>query len=143
MKRGFPRPKAFVAKTSRSPYKKGYGKRWDNRWYPWPYTADANTISDISEGRMLECIYFKRCGTCGEPVKEENVGLILYNPRSPKISGTSPHYRPLLHKESGPYHLKCLVLNFTMCPHLAATKLYMPGYGKWTDVRDQILETYK
>ena len=83
---------------------------------------------------------FKRCATCGDPVEEEEVGLILFNTRS-RASGSWE--RGWIHSESGPYHLKCLVLNFTLCPHLADTKIFMPGYGKWTDVREEILSHHR
>lgn len=144
MRRGFPRPKAFVEKTSRSPYRKhrggNYGKKWNNRYYPWPYTASDDKISNISRARLKESVYFKKCGTCGEPVEEEMVGLIVYNTRSRKL-GPMVDKGTLLHSESGPYHLKCLALNFVSCPHLAATNLYEPAYGKWSDVRQQIIDT--
>lgn len=140
MKRGFPRPLAFITRTSRSPYARGdgsYGKRWDGKNYPWPYSASTTKVSNLDRGRMKECFLFKRCGTCGEAVVEEEVGLILYNPRSKGVQGND-----VLHHESGPYHLKCLVLNFTKCPHLAATKQFMPAYGSWKDVRPQLAEIW-
>ncbi len=135
---------AFVERTSRSPYANNkYPGRWNNKWYPWPYSASEDTISNISQGRMLECVTFKRCGTCGLPVEEECVGLIIYNPHSPDVMGKTHKEKAILHMESGPYHLKCLELNFAKCPHLAATKIYLPAYGKWSDVRQQILDEYK
>lgn len=141
MKRGFPRPSEFIEKTSRSLKKSGsYGKKWNNRWYPWPYSASDHAISNISAGRMEECVHFKRCGTCGEPVKEEMVGLVLYNPKAKSVKEV--HGNKLLHQESGPYHLKCLVLNFTACPHLVESGEYMPGYGEWKILKPMLLETY-
>jgi hypothetical protein len=147
MKRGFPRPRGFVKRTVTHPSGGSYGKKWDNREYPWPYSASSNTISNISEGRMRECALFKRCGTCGDPVKEDLVGLIIYNVNSAycvnyntKIKKSA---RPILNTESGPYHLKCLALNFTMCPHLAKTKHFEPAVGLWSEVRNQVLECWK
>lgn len=136
MKRGFPRPMAYISKTTRSPYKgkSSYGKKWDNRRYPWPYSASDHTISNISTGRMRECIKFKRCAVCGDPVEEEFVGLIIYNTRSPKVRS-----KKWLHVESGPYHLKCLNIAFTTCPHLADTKQFLPACGNWSDVRPSLM----
>lgn len=134
MKRGFPRPRTYVGKTSRHPSRGSYGKRWNSKTYPHPYTASDDAVSNISEGRVRECTTFKRCGTCGEPVDDDLVGLIIYNTHSPKIKS-----KDWLHAESGPYHFKCLVLNFTMCPHLVETKQFLPAVGLWKDVREEII----
>lgn len=133
MKRGFPRPMYFIEKASRHG---GYGKKWNNRWYPHPYTASDGYPANINQQRLAESVYFKKCGTCGEPVKEELVGLILNNRRSPVHDKNSG----LINSESGPYHLKCLSLNFTVCPHLVETKQFIPAVGLWKDVRADILK---
>src|SRR5690348_10568755 len=120
MKRGFPRPLTKIEKTSSNPRrgKTSYGRKWDGRNYPHPYAATEDNLARISTGRKAECVKFKRCMNCGEPVKEEVVGLILYNPKS-KVGGRFDDY---IHHESGPYHFKCLVQSMTMCPHLATSK---------------------
>jgi hypothetical protein len=141
VKRGFPRPRHLIEKTTRHPTKGSYGKKWDNKTYPHPYNASDNHPANISTARLAECIKFKKCGTCGEPVDEDLVGLILANPASPIWKRHDKRwYRGWLHSESGPYHLKCLTLNFTMCPHLVETKQYMPAVGLWKDVRAEILD---
>lgn len=144
MKKGFPRPKGFVERTSRHPSKGSYGKKWNNKWYPWPYSASATTISNISS-RMKQCVQFKLCGTCGDPVEEEVVGLILFNPASPYVrkGDMGEADDGLINAETGPYHLKCLVLNFNMCPHLVETKQFMPGYGEWKVVRPLVMAFYE
>ena len=139
MKRGFPRPRGFIERTSRHPSRGSYGKKWNNKFYPWPYSATDDSIANI-DGRMKECVMFKRCGTCGDPVEEELVGLILWNPASPKVRSSED--KDWINPESGPYHFKCLVLNFTMCPHLSETKQFLPGCGSWKDVRPLILAHY-
>lgn len=140
MKRGFPRPKYFIEMTTRHPSKKNYGKKWNNKWYPHPYNASDDHPANISQNRMIECVRFKLCGTCGEPVKEDLVGLIICNLRSPAFRTKSWPDGSWLHSESGPYHLKCLSLNFAMCPHLIETKQYLPAVALWKDVRAEILE---
>lgn len=138
MKKGFPRPKYFIEKTKRHPSKGSYGKKWNNKFYPHPYNAADSYPASISQSRLIQCVTFKLCGTCGEPVIEELVGLIICNPRSPAFTKKSwPD--GWLHSESGPYHLKCLSLNFAMCPHLVETKQYLPAVALWTDVRAEIL----
>lgn len=144
MKRGFPRPKHFIEKTTRHPSKNSYGKKWNNKWYPHPYNASDNYPANISQPRLIECITFKKCGTCGKPVEEELVGLILSNPASPVWRDAGKAWNNgWLHSESGPYHLHCLVLNFTMCPHLVELKQFMPAVALWKDVRSEILAKAK
>lgn len=140
MKRGFPRPKHFIEKTKRHPSRGSYGKKWNNKHYPHPYNADDDYPANISTSRLVQCIRFKLCGTCGEPVKEDLVGLVVANPASPVWKQFNKQwYRGWLHSESGPYHLSCLSLNFAMCPHLVETKQYMPAVALWKDVRADIL----
>jgi len=130
-----------VEKTTANPYRsrsESYGKQWDDREYPHPYTAEEDGIAAIHQGRLKESITFKRCGTCGETVEDDLVGLIIYN-NSSQIARDKSDGR-VLHSESGPYHLKCLALNFTMCPHLANTKIYAPAVGLWKDVRQDIMD---
>lgn len=142
MKRGFPRPMTYVGKTYSNPRKrngkavKSYGKKWDGKKYPHPYTAQEYNIGAIHRGRLKESIKFKRCGACGEPVEDELVGLILWNPRSK----ANTQHKDWLHSESGPYHFKCLVLTMTRCPHIANTKRFLAACGNWSDVKAQILE---
>lgn len=144
MKTGFPRPRSFVFETTSNPYqpRKGqregsYGKKWEHREYPHPYTAEEYNLARINRTRLFETIDNKLCGTCGLPVEEDLVGLILYNPhtRNHKISENRKIW---FHGESGPYHLKCLSLNFTMCPMLSQTKLYIPAVALWDDVKNII-----
>lgn len=140
MKRGFPRPRMYVGTTRRHPSRGSYGAKWNNKTYPHPYSASERVIADIHPGRMKECVKFKICGTCGDVVEDDMVGLILYNPKSPKVSG-----RDWLNPESGPYHFKCLIINFTQCPHLVETRQFMPGCALWSDIREQMIdlvETY-
>ena len=113
-----------------------YGEKWDGKDYPQPYTAQSDNIASIHQGRLTQSVTFKLCGTCGEPVQEELVGIIVRNPES-RIDKSYSQWG-YLHSESGPYHLKCLALNFTMCPHLAATSTYMPAVALWSDVKDEI-----
>jgi hypothetical protein len=142
MKRGYPRPRTMVGKTHSNRLASAgaggsYGKKWENREYPHPYTANDGNIAHINKPRLRESTRNKICGTCGLHVKEDLVGLILYNPRAKRnrLAGNGDN---LLHAEAGPYHLKCLTLNFTMCPMLAATKTFMPAVGLWDDVKDDI-----
>jgi hypothetical protein len=139
MKRGFPRPRTMVGTLYSNPKSKrgGYRAKWNNREYPHPYTASDDNVAAIHDGRRVETVMFKRCGTCGEPVKDECVGLILYNVDT-KDGKHVRTYEDWLHSESGPYHLKCLALNFAMCPHLSETDIYMAGYAKWSDVYPMI-----
>lgn len=136
MKRGFPRPTAFIEKTRTNPYARSdsYGKKWDNRRYPWPYTASDSIISNISNKRLRATILEKRCSVCGDKVEEDLVGLVLYNEKS-RVKGPHPDW---LHPESGPFHFPCLALAFKVCPHLAETKVFMPGCGLWDDVKKPI-----
>lgn len=141
MKRGFPRERTFVGRTySNTMSRNGsgsYGKKWENREYPHPYTAMDSNIAQISKPRLRESARNKICGTCGIHVKDDLVGLIVYNPRAKRNmrAGNGSNW---LNSESGPYHLKCLALNFTMCPMLSATKTFMPAVALWDDVKDEI-----
>lgn len=140
MKRGYPRPRMMVGKTYSNHYagtNGSYGKAWNDREYPHPYTAMDHSIAQINKPRLRESANNKICGTCGLHVKEDLVGLILYNPLS-KRNRNAGNGKNWLHAEAGPYHLKCLTLNFTMCPMLAATKTFMPAVALWDDVKDDI-----
>lgn len=135
----------MVSKTTTNRYAGShgsYGRKWENKEYPHPYTAEEYSIAQINKPRLKESARNKICGTCGEHVKEDLVGLILYNPRAKRnrLAGSGDNW---LHAEAGPYHLKCLVLNFTMCPMLAATKTFMPAVALWDDVKDDIRELAK
>lgn len=141
MERGFPRPRIEHGVTTSNPYmgrNGSYGKKWENRSYPVPYTASDTKVSNIDAVRLNESINNKVCGTCGDPVEEDLVGLIIYNDKARLGSVTQEQRNGWLHRESGPYHLKCLALNFTMCPMLAETKLYAPAVGLWSEVKDDI-----
>jgi hypothetical protein len=143
MKRGFPRPRTFIEQTSRHPsrYCGNYGDKWNNKSYPHPYNAENDCVAEINSGRIKESIQFKVCGTCGTTIEEDLVGLVIYNQRSDKTLFRGPyHKRPLLHTESGPYHIKCMVMNFTMCPHLVELKTFLPAIASWTDVGPQLRE---
>lgn len=140
MKRGFPRPLTKIEKTSSNLSRSArnttgsYGKKWDGRNYPHPYAATEENLARISTGRKAECVKFKRCMNCGEVVKEDIVGLILYNPRS----RMGMKFDDFIHHESGPYHFKCLIQSMTMCPHLATNKRFMAGSGEWSVVKPLI-----
>ena len=136
MKRGFPRPLTKIEKTHSNPRrgKTSYGKKWDGRNYPHPYAANEDNLARIHEGRKFECVKFKRCLNCGEPVKEDVVGLLLYNPNS--RLGT--RFNDYIHSEAGPYHFKCLRQSISMCPHIATTQRFIAGSGEWKVVKPMI-----
>lgn len=139
MKSGFPRPRMFVERTSRHPSKGSYGKKWNNKSYPHPYSASDTSIADINAERLRECVVDSKCGTCGDPVaQDEFVGLILWNQRSIKTKAE----KGWLNSESGPYHLKCLIINFTQCPHLVETQQFIPGCGVWSEVQPQMVAEF-
>lgn len=137
MKRGLPRPRTHVERVV---YRELYPnpKKWDNRYYPHPYNASDDDVAIIGEGRLRQSVIFKLCGVCGELVEDEEVGLVLYNYESSQAPEWETH-KDWVMSESGPYHLPCLQIAFTMCPHLADTDKYFPGYGSWPDVREQVL----
>lgn len=139
MKRGFPRPRVFIDKTHTHPSKGSYGRKWDKKSYPHPYNASDSNVAEIHEGRLKESIKFKVCGTCGEHIEEDLVGLIINNTRSPKVYKV---YKDgaILNTESGPYHIKCLQLNFTMCPHLVELQTFIPAVASWDDIAPQLRE---
>lgn len=133
----------MVGKTGSNPYagtNGSYGGKWENREYPHPYTASEDSVSNISDSRLKESVRNKICGTCGIHVKEDLVGLIIYNDKARLGTVTEKARRGWIHRESGPYHLKCLSLNFTLCPMLSETKLYVPAVALWEDVKQDIRE---
>lgn len=144
MKTGFPRPRIFVKTTSTSAYKRhkngNFGEKWNNRWYPHPYTATEAVVSRISPQRLKESVLDKLCGVCGEHVEEDLVGLIIYNTRSPKSSKGESN--GILHTESGPYHFKCLNIAFSTCPYIAEGKVFLGACGLWSEVGQQIADTF-
>lgn len=131
MKRGFPRPQMHVDKTrthrvwneseDRYSYIGSYGEKWDGKNYPVPYTAEEDAISQLHSGRMRECVAFKRCVACGEPVQEEIISLMLKKGE--------------LHSESGPFHSKCARLTQAMCPHINVGSEYTFVNRRWDEVR--------
>lgn len=145
MKTGFPRPRTHVGTTTSNPYDRkrrggSFGREWNDRDYPHPYTASSTNVASIDRTRLYKSVHEKLCGTCGEYIEEDMVGLILFNTNT---RASSFKHNDWIHSETGPYHLKCLVLNFTMCPMLAKTKVYMPGYGSWEVVGPMVKELFK
>ena len=146
MKRGFPRPKVFIEKTTSADNvtpNVSYGNKWDGRNYPVPYTA-GEYISVFSEERGIECIQNKVCSVCGEYVEDELVGLAILNDE-----GSEPDYVRFaaeygwITTEAGPFHFPCLNLAFTMCPHLAERDRFLPAVGLWSDIKPLMEEWYE
>lgn len=137
MKKGFPRPVVFVDNTSTNTYVGddpndygSWGPEWDNRYYPYPYTAEDNFIASLSNPRAYECVKHKLCFVCGEYVEGDLVGLLLDN-------------RAWINRETGPFHFKCLHLALVTCPYLALTDKSEPACGLWSDLQDLILKTFE
>lgn len=135
MEKGFPRPVVYVDKTTTNtecedPNDYGsWGKEWDNRNYPMPYTAEDTFIAALSNTRAFECVQNKLCFVCGEHVDDDLVGLIADS-------------KDWIHRESGPFHFKCLHLSFITCPYLATTGKMFVACGSWSDLKDEIEETF-
>lgn len=131
MKRGFPRPQMRVEKCMtndpNTTGSMGYGEKWDDRTYPVPYTA-ANYISTLHSGRAGECVMFKRCFACGEPVEGDEVMVL-------RMTGK-------IFSESGPFHDKCATITAKLCPHIATGTKYTFARESWESVRDAIKTHY-
>lgn len=139
MDKGFPRPKQYVEKTATP-----YGDKWNERTYPVPYTAlTEHNLAEFNEDRGKECAVDKVCSVCGLHVDEELVGLAILNENTSDQS-----YRNYIHEfgwittEAGPFHLKCLSIAFTLCPHLVVNDIFIPAVGLWKDVQPLMLEWY-
>jgi len=141
MKRGFPRPGFKVdALRTRRPDGDTYEGTWGGKTFPLPYSSQEDKISENNRGRMKECILFKKCVACGDPVGGDIVGLLFYNPDSEYAQF---NYTDWVHAETGPFHFKCLRLTITMCPHIVEGDTFLPGSGEWKIVKPMVEEHYR
>lgn len=118
MKRGFPRPRTKVGNL-RSLWRIDLNKKWGNREYPHPYSAEEDTISNMHIGRQRECMIMHRCSVCGDTISGDIAYLITNN--------------GAIFDDSGPFHEKCRTLAFKMCPYLAEYKKYKAYDCSWTE----------
>lgn len=87
MDKGFPRPRI-----------ENNGKA-----YPLPYTAEENSIANLNDPRLLECINGGLCMICGESVGDRSFAMLR--------DGN-------FFSESGPFHEKCVKMTLFLCPHI-------------------------
>ena len=145
MDKGFPRPKVYVETTYNDQTYKTYGDKWNDRVYPVPYTArDEEHIAEFSESRGKECAVDKVCSVCGEYVEDDLVGVAVLNENTQNAM-----YRDYVKvfgwitTEAGPFHLKCLSIAFTLCPHLVVNDIFEPAVGLWEDIKPLMMEWYE
>lgn len=125
MKRGFPRPRKLLEKPTN--WRISDDKFYQGKTWPHPYSANDNDLADVKPGRAWECVQFKRCQVCGEPVKGEKVWIYL-------LAGE------VYASDSGPYHEKCVRLTKRMCPVVALNEdHYRFQEENWSAVRKYIL----
>lgn len=136
MKRGFPRPTADIDDER---VEKRWGKKWNKRRYPWPYTASDFYIGESNNTRPRECIDEKLCGNCGIKVEEDLVHVIITN---------EPRSFDYVWYESGPFHEKCVLQVLTLCPAISevflddGTKKYEHALAPWGMVAPMMLASF-
>jgi hypothetical protein len=131
MKRGFPRPVTKVENIQTSSLKH-MNEIYGNRPYPHPYTARIDKISRMHFGRVRECIIFRKCSVCGNPVKPDELGEVTVILDRGDFSA-----------DSGPFHEKCAVLAKIKCPLIATQgSRFTIAKRKWANAQPSMRKAY-